>query len=110
MNKKLYDAIVDGNVHYFYTSWPWKIKRKQILERDNRECQICKQDGKVTAGTGDNSLIVHHVQELKTRPDLALTDSNLLTVCNDCHENVCHPNRLGKYQERKSFMNEERWE
>lgn len=110
MNEKLYNEIKKGNTHYFYTSWAWVNKRKEILERDNRECQICKSNGNVTAGTKDNPLIVHHIKELKTRPDLALTDNNLLTVCNNCHENVCHPNRLGKYQERKRFMNEERWE
>lgn len=110
MNKKLLQAIKKGNTHYFYTSWTWRTKRKEILERDSKECQLCKREGKVTTGTKDKSLVVHHIKELKDRPDLALTDKNLLTVCKDCHENVCHPNRLGNYQEKKRFMNEERWE
>lgn len=110
MYKKLLQAIREGNTHYFYTSRTWRRKRKEILERDNNECQICKANGKVTVGTKEEPLIVHHIKELKDRPDLALTDGNLLTVCNDCHENVCHPKRLGEYQERKRFMNEERWE
>lgn len=110
MNKKLLQAIREGNTHYFYTSWTWRVKRKEILERDNKECQLCKREGNITVGTKDKSLVVHHIKELKDRPDLALTDSNLLTVCRDCHENICHPNRLGEHQERKGFMNEERWE
>ncbi len=110
MDKKLIQAIREGNVHYFYTSRTWRKKRKDIIIRDNNECQICKREGRVTAGTKEEPLIVHHIKELKDRSDLALTDSNLLTVCNDCHETVCHPKRLGEYQERKRFINDERWE
>lgn len=109
MDKKLLQAIKKGNVHYFYTSWTWRNKRKAILARDNNECQICKQNGKVTVGTEDNPLIVHHIKELKVHPELALVDSNLLTVCNNCHENVCHPDRLGEYKKKKTFVNQERW-
>lgn len=110
MIKKLIQAIKSGNTHYFYTSRTWRRKRKVILDRDNNECQLCKENGKVTIGTKEDSLIVHHIQELKDRPDLCLTDSNLLAVCRDCHENVFHPERLGEYKERKKFTNEERWE
>lgn len=110
MIKKLIEGIKKGNTHYFYTSRTWRRKRKEIIKRDNNECQICKANGKAATGTKEEPLIVHHIKELKDRPDLCLTDSNLLTVCNDCHENVCHPKRLGKYQEKKGFTNEERWE
>lgn len=113
MNKKLLQAIRKGNTHYFYTSWAWRKKRKQILERDNNECQICKQNGKVTVGTKDDPLVVHHIKELKEHPELALTDKNLLSVCNNCHENVCHPDRLGEYKEKKNKIGieiPERWE
>lgn len=110
MIKKLIKEIGKGNTSYFYTSRTWRRKRKEILDRDNNECQICKEDGRVTTGTKEDPLIVHHIKELKNRPDLCLTDSNLLTVCDYCHETVCHPKRLGEYQEKKRFTNEERWE
>ncbi len=108
--RKLIQAIKKGNVSYFYTSRAWRRKRKEIIDRDNNECRICREEGRVTTETKEDPLIVHHIKELKDRPDLCLTDENLLTVCNDCHENVCHPNRLGEYQEKKGFTNEERWE
>lgn len=107
---RLYDEITKGNVSYFYTSRTWRRKRKEIINRDNNECQICKRNGRVTVGTKEEPLIVHHIKELKCHPELAMVNSNLLSVCNDCHENECHPNRLGEYQERKGFVNEERWE
>ena len=110
MNKKLLQAIRKGNTHYFYTSWTWRKKRKQILIRDNNECQICKQNGKVTVGTKDDPLIVHHIKELKQYPELALVDENLLSVCNNCHESICHPDRLEEYKNTKTVIDiPERW-
>lgn len=109
MNKKLYNEILKGNTHYFYTSRAWRRKRTEIIDRDNNECQMCRCNGKVKVGTKEDPLIVHHKEELKCRPDLALTDENLLSVCRDCHENACHPDRFGEYKENKKFINEERW-
>ena len=108
MNKKLYNEILKGNTHYFYTSRTWRRKRKLIIDRDKNECQICKREGRVTVGTKEEPLIVHHIKELKEHPELALMDINLLTVCDSCHEVVCHPNRLENI-ERVKVMNEERW-
>ena len=110
MNKRIYNELKKGNTKYFYTSRTWRRKRKDILDRDGNECQLCKREGRVTAGTPEEPLIVHHIKELKDYPELALVDENLLTVCDNCHETVCHPKRLGKYQARKRFINEERWE
>lgn len=109
MTDKLQNEISKGNVSYFYTSRTWRNKRKEIIKRDNNECQICKQNGKVTVGTKEEPLIVHHIKELKKYPNLAMVDSNLTSVCNDCHESECHPDRLGEYKERKGFSNAERW-
>ena len=60
----------------FYKSWKWKKKRETILKRDNYECQLCKNSGKVA-----KAKIVHHIAHYDTYPELGLTDSNLLSVC-----------------------------
>ena len=73
----------------FYNSMDWRRTRERIKKRDNYECQWCKEKGKVTIDTGalnrngrkKNALIVHHIKELAVRPDLALDDGNLVTVC-----------------------------
>lgn len=109
-------ACVDENrVHDFYTWSKWLKKRQEILQKDRRECQICKQKGKYR-----RAVIVHHVMHLRNRPDLALcdtyTDENgvqhrqLISVCRDCHETVCHPERLRRHSQRKKFLIEERWD
>lgn len=104
MNKKLYNYIISGDTDKFYASPQWRRKRKDIIERDNRECQRCKKEGRV--GPGET---VHHIKHLTDRPDLALVDDNLITLCYSCH-NLEHPEKFGQGKAQPKFMNEERWE
>lgn len=108
-------ALVNaGREHEFYCSAAWHRKREEILRRDRHECQICKSRGRYTRAE-----IVHHVLHLKDRPDLALSDTyrdgdgverrQLISVCRDCHETVCHPERMRK-ERKKKFVTEERWD
>ena len=101
MNKKLLQAIESGREDIFYNSRTWRKKRLQILERDNFECKMCKELGRV--GKGET---VHHIKHLKYRPDLGLTNSNLTTLCY-AHHNEVHPEKWG--QGKDKFVNEERW-
>lgn len=68
----------------FYASSEWKKLRQQALERDNFECQWCKENGKVSDWS--NSILeVDHIKELEYYPELALEISNMRTLCKDCH-------------------------
>lgn len=80
----MYHSLEDGVGMKFYNSRAWRNKRLEIIERDNRECQRCKELGKLTISE-DNILEVHHIEHLKDRPDLALDDDNLITLCISCH-------------------------
>lgn len=88
----------------FYHTTAWRKKRKQILQRDNHECQMCKGEGGYSKGN-----VVHHIEHLEDRPDLALEDNNLMTVCEACH-NKLHPERwdVGRVAKRKEIT-PERW-
>ena len=104
VSKKLLTAINQGNVSKFYKSWAWTKKRKQLLERDNYECQVCKEKGRFSLAN-----TVHHIKHLTDRPDLGLTDDNLLSVCSACH-NLLHPERMLTVKRREvQVINEERW-
>ena len=74
----------------FYSGYAWKKLRKQVIKRDNAECQECKRNGLVFINTNEMnksgrrkkiSLIVHHKKELEDYPELALDIDNLETVC-----------------------------
>lgn len=72
----------------FYLSPVWKRKRLFILMRDHYVCQRCKeQKDKISIAN-----TVHHIKHLKEYPDLALEDSNLISVCDRCH-NELHPEK-----------------
>lgn len=95
----------------FYLQYPWKKLRKEILKKDRHECQECKRRGKHSRGT-----IVHHVKHRDKFPELEMEEyyideqgvkqRNLISVCKDCHENVCHPERM---RETKVVNVPERW-
>jgi len=92
----------------FYKTTAWEKKRWEILERDNYECQVCKEEGGFAPAT-----TVHHIIPLEQRPDLALDDDNLLSVCAACH-NREHPEKfIQNFAEpRKNKLSErfpERW-
>ncbi|MEK4425156.1 HNH endonuclease [Solibacillus sp. FSL K6-1523] len=67
----------------FYKSKQWKRKRLIILRRDSYECKECKRYGKNRTAT-----TIHHCHPLNVRPDLRLTNWNLISLCNKCHEQM----------------------
>ena len=66
--------------------------------------------GKITAQIV-RATHVHHIQELRDRPDLAFDADNLISLCHTCHEEV--HDRLAKAngmnKRNVKFMNEDRW-
>lgn len=88
--------IEAGEEEKFYSWQEWKRLSNTVRTRlDHAECQLCRARGKV--GPGE---IVHHVQHLRDRPDLALSiwdpethERQLLTLCRACHE-MQHPERM----------------
>ncbi|MFL0196992.1 HNH endonuclease [Clostridium sp. WILCCON 0269] len=94
--------IINNNMHGFYISTEWKHLRIDILKEQNDECQICKSKGLV-----NEAVTVHHIKHLKKYPQLALTKSNLIAVCKQCHNDL-HPEKR-KGNKKEKFINEEKW-
>ena len=109
MNERLIKLIKE-DVSKFYNSTAWKRMREEILRRDNYECQLCREEGRVNAGEDGKgkSLVVHHQKHLRDRPDLALEESNLITVC-ESHHNKLHPEKAFKSKEKEEPITPERW-
>lgn len=99
------EALVHADrLRLFYKRKEWRHKRAQILERDNHECQKCKARGRQSQAT-----CVHHIKHLDARSDLALVDSNLISLCDSCH-NQEHPEKLRRYTvSKREHITEERW-
>lgn len=110
MNEEIIRKLIEtGGEHDFYTSAPWRRRRREVLKLDKYECQICKAKGKYKKAT-----IVHHVKHLKDSPDLALSiwageERQLISVCKSCHEEE-HPESQRQLAPQKQPMTEERWD
>lgn len=91
----------------FYSSSEWKSLRQQCLERDNFECQWCKEQGRVT--TQYNSILeVDHMKELEKFPEFATDLDNLRTLCKDCH-NKRHKRFNFRVSQNKKKWDDEWW-
>lgn len=104
------EQAAETDIHTFYTWGKWKQIRKEVLQQDKYECQMCKRRGRYTKAT-----TVHHVNYVKKHPELALEKyytwhgqkkRNLISLCHDCHEEV-HGYRK---KEEKKPLTEERWD
>lgn len=114
----LYRKMTDREAKHFYDSAAWKHKRLQILTRDRYECQDCRKrlSAAVAAGeilNGKDRMIrraeeVHHIQELKEHPELALSDDNLVSLCIPCH-NLRHGRAPKKFKRKRKLASKERW-
>ena len=96
----------------FYKTDEWKELRQEVLDDEHNECSECLKQGKYTRAD-----CVHHINEVKKRPELALSkyyidkegnkQKNLVPLCNECH-NIIH-DKLGEWQKQNKFSNKERW-
>ena len=112
LSKYIRQLISKDQIAKFYLSDDWKELREDVLETFHYECQECIKKGRYTKAD-----CVHHINEVRQRPDLALsryyTDDkgqqqyNLVPLCNTCH-NIIHE-KLIKWQNKDKFTNEERW-
>lgn len=106
------ELIQMDNLILFYKSKEWLELRAEVLHDLHYECQECLKRGRYTRAD-----CVHHVNEVKKRPDLALSkyyideegnkQRQLIPLCNTCH-NIVH-DKLGEWQRKDKFVNEERW-
>lgn len=63
----------------FRGSAKWKHKRTEIIKRDHKRCKICGNK---------EGLQVHHIYSLDTHWQLRLDNTNLITLCTECHHNA----------------------
>ena len=100
-----------GDVLAFYSTNKWKQKRRQILARDHNNCQRClgKFDSQGTVKLR-RARTVHHIVPLKENFSLALVDSNLVSLCFNCHEEIeGRAEWKTQFAKPKERLTEEKW-
>ena len=73
----LLQLIREDRMVKFYQSPKWRRLREKAMKRDHYECQECRRLGKYHRVEN-----VHHIKEVKDRPDLALDLDNLWICVN----------------------------
>ena len=102
----------------FYHSKYFKKVKREVLREQHYECQHCRDKGKLTIVKENRkrSGVVHHMLEVRKRPDLALSkyyideqgkkQRQLIVLCNEHHE-LIHDRYV--QAEYKPQLNEERY-
>lgn len=92
----------------FYKSKAWMKLKEEVLKEQHYECQECLKEGRLTRAD-----TVHHVNEVKERPELALSKYyhdennkklNLIGLCKRCHNKVHN-----RFTQKQGFLTEEKW-
>lgn len=106
--------IAEDKLVKFYQSKEWRELRQKVLQDNHYECLHCRAKGKIKRAE-----TVHHVNHVKDRPDLALTQytidehgnhiTNLVPLCNQCH-NKEHPEKLFNQRTKHKPITDERWD
>lgn len=113
--------IAQDNLAAFYHSGLWRRVRDKVLRTQPHRCYLCerKRPAQLTPlrmpwekpkGSDDKRpvAIAHHVNEVRRRPDLALSEvddlgrRNIVVICPSCHWNEHHKRNalLDKIPER----------
>lgn len=107
--------IREKQIYKFYKTDEWIELRDDVLREDHYECQHCLKQGRYT-----RAYMVHHVNEVRKRPGLALSRTyidkegseqrNLVSLCFACHE-AEHDRfeMIRAEQGKEKFSNDERW-
>ena len=106
--------IASDELWRFYKSKEWVALKNKVLKENHYECAECKKRGKITRydvdAEGRKKLLstVHHINHVRSHPELALTKDNLIPVCKACH-NKLHPEKRSRARNFEGFTNKERW-
>lgn len=106
------DLVREGKEVRFYQTEEWRELREEVLRDNHWECSSCKRK---SPAVYSKAAQVHHVNEIKKRPELALSRTyrdaegakdNLVPLCLDCHNR--EHGRYGRAEDGPQ-LNEERW-
>lgn len=104
--------VVHGDVDAFYKTTEWQRLREKILARDHYECQRCNGHNDLGKAIKRIRLTkantVHHIQEVRDRPDLMLDENNLISLCHNCHD-IVHERTTKIFNKPKPRLTKEKW-
>lgn len=84
----------------FYSTAAWQKLRALVIQRDRGMCVECMRLYELgLIRRPRRAQMVHHIVPLEEAPQLAMVESNLVSLCYKHHEEK-HPERHGNKQSR----------
>ena len=71
-----------GEERNLRSSYSWTKKAKEIKERSQHLCSVCRDKGIYTY----SNLEVHHIEKVRDNKELFLDDDNLICLCIEHHK------------------------
>ncbi len=81
-NSPAWKGGISSKKALFYSSEDWANKRFEIMNRDSFTCGLCGRK----SNNERNIFNVHHIIPLRLDWNLRLENTNLITLCEDCHK------------------------
>lgn len=76
---KVYEGGLERNKRSTYA---WTEKSKEIRERANHLCEVCRDSGVITY----EGIEVHHIVKVRDDASLLLDNNNLICLCQEHHK------------------------
>lgn len=76
------NRFVGGEERELRATYKWHKKAKEIKEKANYLCEVCRDKGIYTF----EGLETHHIVSVKNEPGMLLDDLNLICLCTACHK------------------------
>jgi len=87
----------------FYNTKNWHVMRVVVLT-EQPYCQEC-----LKKGIKELANEVHHLEDIKTRPDLVLVRSNLESLCKPCHSKKTVEENKDVFKSQKFIVVNRKW-
>ena len=73
-----------GDERRLRSSWDWNKKSREIREKAQYLCEVCRDQGRYT----HEHLEVHHIDKVSEHPDGLLDDMNCVCLCVEHHKDA----------------------
>lgn len=71
-----------GKERELRNTYDWILKSREIRDRSNYLCEVCRDEGRYTY----NNLEVHHITKVTEEPNRLLDNYNLVCLCVEHHK------------------------
>ena len=93
-----------GDERRLRSSWDWNKKSREIRDKAQHLCEVCRDQGLYTY----DHLEVHHIDKVSEHPDKLLEDLNCVCLCVEHHKDADAGKITKEYLRSLALLREKR--